>query len=333
MSATQSTGATVAINTAPKPNGFFSLARAIRDEIYDIIHLQELEAELIQLVQLVFRFYHPPFHIRLINRRFTAEFNMRTPAKDRAKLSVTLRSENSRWYTDEQPQCLPELPIRMQNARFTRLEFKFDVSDCYHEIYIQMLRFDDYLLWIGKLLEHDPRLASSDCGGELRLQLSFKYVSNLQRLVDLISQLGWYDDHCTKITMVLLGVHKRTPTIEKLGLDIYSDISQSLAVWDKFSGWKLEKVVYKHARIENLSNLDPFDPSSVRVDAEIDWVAFEDGDYFAMEGSGWDMDKSAVEKSRAEWNSGGEGPFVDGGVQEDSVWEVDDSAIEPSGSR
>lgn len=53
MSATECTDATVAANTIPKPTGFFSLPREIRDEIYDIIHLQEVEAEPIQLVQLV----------------------------------------------------------------------------------------------------------------------------------------------------------------------------------------------------------------------------------------------------------------------------------------
>jgi hypothetical protein len=94
--------------------------------------------------------------------------------------------------------------------------------------------------------------------------------------------------------------------MEELGLHIYSDKPQTLAVWDKVSGWSVEKVVYKHARIENLSYLDPFEPSSVGVDAEIDWVAFEDGDYFAMEGSGWDIDESALAQSRADWNGGGE---------------------------
>lgn len=97
---------------------------------------------------------------------------MRSLAKDHAKLFVTHKSEDPLWYADEQPHRLPELPTRMQNARFTRLEFKFDVSDCYHEICAQMLRFDEYSQWIETLLEHDPRLVCSACGGELHLQLS-----------------------------------------------------------------------------------------------------------------------------------------------------------------
>lgn len=46
---------------------------------------------------------------------------------------------------------------------------------------------------------------------------------------------------------------------------------------------------------------------------EIDWTAFEDGNYHGMEGSGWDVDESAIEQSRDGWDSGGEGPSVDDG--------------------
>jgi hypothetical protein len=311
MSATEATGATGAINATTKPRCFFSLPRELRDHIYDILHRYEAEAE---LAQLAFRFRRPPVHLQLINRRFTTELDMRPPVTDHAHLVVSQRPTNPIWYPDEQPLCLPEIPTRMHNTRFTHLEFQFDVRDGYREIYTEMLYFHEYSLWVGSLLEHDPRLVSSSCGGELYLQLSFRHVSNLELLIDLISHLHWYDSHCTKISMVLLGVHKRTPTMETLGLHIYSDMPQTLAVWDKLSGWEVEKVVYKHARIERLSNLDPFEPSEIGADVEIDWVAFEGGDYFAENGSGWDIGESVVEQSRAEWKGGEEGFSVDGGV-------------------
>lgn len=46
MSAAESTTVTVAANTTPKPKGFFSLPRELRDAIYDILHEHEAEVEL-----------------------------------------------------------------------------------------------------------------------------------------------------------------------------------------------------------------------------------------------------------------------------------------------
>jgi hypothetical protein len=223
----------------------------------------------------------------------------------------------------------------MQDMYFTHHEFNFDMHDSYCEYYYLVLDFREYSEWIGELLVHEPRLVSHSHGRELHLQLSFRYVSNLQYLVHDISQYGWYDSGCTKISMVLLDVQEPTPTMEKLGLHIYSDKPQTLAVWDKLSGWQVEQVVSKQAKTERVSGLDRFDPSSSGIadvdDGEINWTAFEDGNYHALEGSGWDTNESAIEQSRAEWNGGGEGCSVNDGVQGESRWEIDDSIIELSG--
>jgi hypothetical protein len=37
MSATEGTSATIVASTPPKPEGFFSLPRELRDDIYDIL--------------------------------------------------------------------------------------------------------------------------------------------------------------------------------------------------------------------------------------------------------------------------------------------------------
>lgn len=331
MSAPEGTGATIVANTTPKPKGFFSLPRELRDEIYDILH-HELDAE---FAQLIFRFRHLEVKAQLIDRRFTEEFNMRASSAIHSQLSVTHNPANQRWYSREQPHCLPELPTVMQDMRFTHLEFKFDMNDSYREFYHLISDFHEYSEWIGKLLVQEPHLVSHNRGGELHLQLSFRYVNNLQYLVHDISQYGWYDSGCAKISMVLLDVQKQTPTMEKPGLHIYSDMPQTLAVWDTLSGWKIEQVVSKQARTERVSGLDPFDPSSFGIadaeDGEIDWTAFEDGNYHALEGSGWDINESIIEQSRAEWNGGGEGSSVNDGVQGEFRWEVDDSVIELSG--
>ncbi|KAM0709450.1 hypothetical protein Q7P35_003488 [Cladosporium inversicolor] len=284
MSAAESTTATVAANTTPKPKGFFSLPRELRDEIYDIIHRQEVESE---LGQLVFRFCCPLFHIRLINRRLTTEFDMRTPDINRAQLVVSHRLDPM-WYPSKQPHYLPEFPTCMTSTRLTQLEFKFHVSDCYKEIYTEMWWFHRYSEWIGRLLGQTPRL----------------YVSNLEPLMDLISNFGWYARYCTKISLVLLEIPEPTPTMKMLGLYIYSDTPQTLAIWEESSGWRVDKAVSRQAQTEENAEGEV---------EEIDWTAFEDGNYHGMEGSGWDVDESAIEQSRDGWDSGGEGPSVDDG--------------------
>jgi hypothetical protein len=333
MSATKGIGAIIVTNTTPKPKGFFSLPRELRDDIYDILH-HELDAE---VAQLMFHFRYLEVKARLINRRFTEEFNMRASSTTQSQLLVTHKPANQRWYPDEQPHRLPELPMFMQDMHFTHIEFNFDMHDSYCHYYYLMSDFHEYSEWIGNLLVHEPHLVSHSRGGELHLQLSFRYVTNLKWLAQDISKFGCYGSGCTKISMVLLGVQKPTPTMKKLGLHIYSDMPQILAVWDKLSGWKVEQVVSKQARIERVSGLDPFDPSTFGIadvdDGEINWAAFEDGNYHALEGSGWDTNESVIEQSRAEWNGGGEGSLANDGVQEESRWEVDDSVIELSGLR
>ena len=120
------TGAAIAANATPKLKGFFSLSRELRDEIYDILHQNEVEAE---LVQLVLQLHCPPVNARLINRRFTEELNMRTPPTDYSQVSVTHKPAIPDWVAGKQPRRLPKLTAAMQNTRFTRLEFRFDVAD------------------------------------------------------------------------------------------------------------------------------------------------------------------------------------------------------------
>lgn len=62
-------------------------------------------------------------------------------------------------------------------------------------------------------------------------------------------------------------------------------------------------MVSKQAKTERVSGLGPFDPSGFGIadleNGEINWTAFEDGNHHALEGSGWDINESVIEQSRA----------------------------------
>lgn len=186
----------------------------------------------------------------------------------------------------------------MQNVPLTRVEFKFDASDEYQELYDMLLDFDEYTDWIGYLVEKEQCLMSCSGGHELHLQLSFQYISNLEQIPDLVKHHKWYNDFFTRISLVLHGIPKPTSTMERLGLHVYSEKPQTLSVWSKTTGWTVEPVVSKQARIELLSDLDPFEPwMREKTDAEaeeVDWVALEDGNYHGMEGSGWDIEETVI---------------------------------------
>lgn len=257
MSATEGTCAAVATTANPTLKGFFSLPRELRDEIYDIIHQHEVEAE---LGELIFRFRCPPTNTRLINRRFTNEFNMRTLPDNCPQLSVTHKPTCPYWSTCEQPYRLPKLPVIMQNVPLTQLEFKFEAKDEYREFNDVSLYFHEYTCWIAELVSCDQCLLSPSGGHELHLQLSFQYISNLERFTDHLSRLPRYYDIFDSFSLVLHGTPRPTPTMEKLGLYLYSEKPQTLSVWSKATGWQVEEVVSKQAQIESLSNLDPFEP-------------------------------------------------------------------------
>lgn len=262
MSATEGTCAAVATTTTPTLKGFFSLPRELRDEIYDIVQQHEVEAE---LGQLLFRFRGPPINTQLINRRFTNEFNMRTLPTNCSQLSVTHKPGHSAWKPYRQPCCLPKLPVLMQNMPFTRLEFKFDVSDEYQGFGDIRLDYHRFEWWIEILIENEPRgpcLLGPSGGHEIHLQLSFQYISNLEQVPDFISHHihEVYKNLFASISLVLQGIPKQTPTMERLGLYVYSEKPQTLSVWSKATGWQVEEVVSKQAQIESLSNLDPFEP-------------------------------------------------------------------------
>lgn len=73
--------------------------------------------------------------------------------------------------------------------------------------------------------------------------------------MDLISNFGWYARYCTKISLVLLEIPEPTPTMKMLGLYIYSDTPQTLAIWEESSGWRVDKAVSRQAQTEEVSNL------------------------------------------------------------------------------
>lgn len=256
MSATESTGVAVAANTTPKPKGFFSLPRELRDEIYDILHQHKVEAE---LAQLVFKFRCPSVNARLINRQFTEEFNMRTPPTDCSQLSVTHTRASPIWEAYKQPTRIPKVPATMHNTRFTQLEFEFDLADGYRVDDDKLSSFIHYVKWIDYLVQQDPRLVIPWRGGKIHLQLSCRYVSNLSLLLDKMSYNHWFEDICTNMSLVLHGSQVSTPTMKKLGLHIYSDKAQVLAAWSRTSGWKVEKELSQQADIEIKSGLDPLE--------------------------------------------------------------------------
>lgn len=256
MSATKGTCEAVATTATPKLKGFFSLPRELRDEIYDIIHQHDVEVE---MGYLTFSFRCPPINTRLINRRFTNEFDMRALPTNRSQLSVTENPTKPdwAWAAYNQPRRLPKLPVIMQDVTFTRLEFKFDASDEYQEL---ELDYDHYKWWIKDLIKNEPCLLSSSGGHELHLKLSFQYISNLEQAPDLISNHEVYTNFFATISLVLHGIPKPTSTMERLGLYVYSEKPQTLSIWSRATGWQVEEVVSKQAQIECLSNLDPFEP-------------------------------------------------------------------------
>lgn len=256
MSATEDSNATIAANATPKPKGFFSLPRELRDEIYDILNYHEVEAE---LGQLVFRFRCPPVNTRLINRRFSKEFEMRIPPTACSQLSVTHKPAHLAWAASKQPRRIPKVPAGMQNMRLARLEFKIDVADGYRIDDDGLASFIRRIEWIDYLVRQDPHLVTPWCGGELHLQLFCRYVSNLSLLYATISRCHRFEDLCTRMSLVLHSSQVSTPTMKKLGLHIYSNKPQVLAAWNRTSGWKAGEELRRQADLEYLGNLDPLE--------------------------------------------------------------------------
>lgn len=48
-------------------------------------------------------------------------------------------------------------------------------------------------------------MVSPACGGQLHLRLFFNYVGNLDILQKRISSIDWYDNLCTKVSLVYDG--------------------------------------------------------------------------------------------------------------------------------
>lgn len=185
---------------------------------------------------------------------------MRTPPTDYSQLSVTHKRANPEWLAYKQPRRLPKLPAAMQNMRFTRLEFRFDVADGYRADDDKLSSFIRQIGWIDYLVRLDPRILNPWHGGELHLQLSCRYVSNLSLLSGTLEHYHRFEDLCTSISFVLHGSQVSTPTMKKLGLHIYSDKPQVLVAWNRTLGWTGNKEIREQADIEFRGGLDPLEP-------------------------------------------------------------------------
>ena len=174
--ATQLAATTIATNPA-QPKNFFSLPGELRNQIYDILH-QHTERR--RLYSLTFRYPVLLTHVRLISRKFTAEFNKRSPTSSR--LIISQANRDSKWYPDVCDDLLQPID--------------------------ELLHFDEYSRWLSKLYNRNPpipQLMSPSSGGQLHLRLHFNHVSNLERLQTEISLIKWYGDFWTKISLIYDG--------------------------------------------------------------------------------------------------------------------------------
>jgi hypothetical protein len=90
----------------------------------------------------------------------------------------------------------------------SEVEVNFDVCDGLLEPLGSLAYFHEYSIWLSKLYKRGlkiPELLSLDRRRQLHLRLSFNYASNLERIQDEISLVKWYDDFCTKITLIYDG--------------------------------------------------------------------------------------------------------------------------------
>lgn len=319
MSAAESTTATVAASTTPKPKGFFSLPRELRDAIYDILHEHEAEFELGQL-KLRFRHSESLACLRHISHRFATEYDLRIPAQGPTHLVISHRDRDECFDTDSQMDRLSTIAALRQDALFSDIEFDFEVHDYYREYYGEMTRIENYETWIQEFIHREPQLLAPEYGGKISIRLSLKHLTYLDLILRQISAPGWYIDNCTTVSLVLKGVERLPSIMKRLGFHIYSNESRTLASWNKDTGWEVDKVALKHCRAEKILNQDLFATETESKVLEFDWTLVEDGDYDGTQGLGWNIDELTADQSRAEWNGGGEGFLVDGGVQEDSRW-------------
>jgi hypothetical protein len=316
----------------PKPKGFFSLPRELRDEIYDILHRHELE---VKLEPVALRFRHSPAHLRRISRRFATECALRIPATGPTHLTVSLthRIREAYFDSDPQPNRLSTIATLRQDALFRELEFEVDVQDCYEPYYGEIPRIECCSFWIQEFIRNEPQLLAPEDGGKINIRLCFNYLANLRLITRQVSYTDWFFDQCTTIDIVLNDKERLPSVVKRLGFHIYSEESRMVASWSRDTNWNIDMEALKHSRAEVELNQDLFATDAESKALEVDWALLEDGNYDGMQGSGWDIDELTADQSRAEWTGGGEGSFADDGVQEKSTWEVDDYAIESSGSR
>jgi hypothetical protein len=231
MSATQDSAATAVAIPPAQPKNFFSLPGELRNNIYDILHQHTGRT---RLYSLSFRYPVLLTHLRLVSRRFTAEFDRRTPTSSRLVISQT--SKNQIWYPSAQPLCLPGAA---KHLTFIEVEVNIDVCDTYQEPIDGLLYFDSYSQWLEKLYNRGPQipqLLSPAHGGQLHLRLSFNYASNLERLQNEISLINWYGDFCTKISLIYDG--------DKLTR------GKTVATRIKGSGWETDKTCIEQGNAE-----------------------------------------------------------------------------------
>jgi hypothetical protein len=233
-----------------KPRTFFSLPRELRDEIYDIVHRYGQEAK---SGRVVFRF--PLTHVRNISRRFTKEYDMRSPATNRLVICqqgwswAMFASSGGVSYLDgldvggmiwgsvekNLPTRHPRLARLGKGASFTELEFNFDVNDKFRMPDELLEDSDAYSSWISEFIYRDHHPMSVNYGGQLHLRLFFRRLCTFDELRRIIAQRNWYSVHCSKINLIMYKARKGEPD------EVCLLHALTLAIWTKDQGWQVEE--------------------------------------------------------------------------------------------
>jgi hypothetical protein len=243
-----------------EPGTFFSLPRELRDEIYDILHQHEQQEE---SGAMTFRF--PLSHVRSISRRFTTEYDQRTPTTRRLVVSQgcwcwsRLISAETRIYSYSVGHALGELPwsvmsdlpkrrpefVTLANgASFTDLELNFDFYDEIRESIEFWHDSNVYTTWIIQFTNADRRLPKSNRGGNVHLRLFFRYLDTYYFLKRDVARLGQYNLYCNKISLVLYQGQDGTPSEASLSR------ARVLAVWTSDLDWQEDEKVIEECRAE-----------------------------------------------------------------------------------
>ena len=240
---------------------FFCLPQELRDVIYDILHQHKQQAE---SGRMTFRF--PLTHVRNISRRFTREYDLRTPATR----CLVVSQEGWSWgmFSSDASGCwgravYPKfnlepwgsieinLPLRRPrrarlggNTQFTGLEFNFDIFDETRVFWEFMEDFYAYSSWISEFLYHDDHMTMVRTGRDLHLRLCFSYFITFDDLKRLIRRKDWFSRNCSKISLVLYSSVGGSPNETCLSK------ARVLAIWTRDMGWLVEEEIVEECRAE-----------------------------------------------------------------------------------